>query len=193
LSVDYGKLDEECVGLRTALITLGQENAEAMVAHEAEITTIHTKYQDYHVRYLKKLRKFCTILEKAVNKNGVKCLPYQGKNSTIVKVIRWFDKDIQALPTAITKVNKNFLSYCITGVLRMHYENDCGHVEQLQTIMNSCGASILGDIPEEIGKLAGRIVSKWWVTHGLPYVMELFHVTPEVRMFFAFCNVSILY
>jgi hypothetical protein len=85
-------------------------------------------------------------------------------------VIGWFDEEIQALPTAVIKANKNFLCYCIAGVLRMLYENGCSHVDELQTLMNSCNASILDDIPEEIGRLAGRIVWKWWATYGLPYV-----------------------
>jgi hypothetical protein len=64
----------------------------------------------------------------------------------------------------------------------MLYDNDCSYVEELQTIMNSCDASILDGIPDEIGKLYGRIVRKWWATHGLPYVIEIFHITLEVKM-----------
>jgi hypothetical protein len=74
-------------------------------------------------------------------------------------------------------------------VLRMLYKNaNCCHIEELQTIMNSCDASILDDIPDEIGKLSEGIVRKWWALHGFLYVMELFCITPEVRMFFACCD-----
>jgi hypothetical protein len=66
------------------------------------------------------------------------------KNSTIGEVIGWFDKEIQTLPTAIMKANKNFLCYCIAGVLRLLYENGCSHVEELQTIMNSSNALMFG-------------------------------------------------
>jgi hypothetical protein len=38
-------------------------------------------------------------------------------------------------------------------------------------------------IPEEIGKLSGCIVRKWWGSHGLLYVIDVFHVIPEVRIF----------
>jgi hypothetical protein len=40
--------------------------------------------------------------------------------------------------------------------------------------MTSCDASILDDIPDEIGKLTGRIVRKWWATHGFPYIYRAF-------------------
>jgi hypothetical protein len=106
------------------------------------------------------------------------------KNSTIGEVVEWFDKEIQSLSGAIANVNKNFLCYCIAGILRLLYENaNCGHIEGLEAIMNSCYASILDDIPEEIGKLSGCIVRKWWGSHGLLYVIDVFHVIPEVRIF----------
>jgi hypothetical protein len=109
LSVNCGKMEEECAGLRTAVDTLKQEKTKAVAAREAEITTIWTKFQDYCVCHRKKLHEFWTNLERAVNKIGVKCLPYPGKSSTIGKVIGWFDKEIQALPTTIMKANRNFL------------------------------------------------------------------------------------
>jgi hypothetical protein len=40
--------------------------------------------------------------------------------------------------------------------------------------MNSCDASILDDIRDEIGKLSWWIIRKWWATHGLPYIMGVF-------------------
>jgi hypothetical protein len=90
------------------------------------------------------------------------------------------------IPDKIGKLSGHiFLCYCLARVLRMLYKNvDCDHVEGLQTIMKSCDASILDYIPDKIGKLSGRIIRKWWASHGLPYVTELFHVTPKVRMFY---------
>jgi hypothetical protein len=85
LSMDYGNLEEERVGLRTAVDTLGQEKAEAVAACKAEITTIRTKFKDYHVHHHKKICEFRTNLEKAVNEIGVKCLPYPGKIAPLVK------------------------------------------------------------------------------------------------------------
>jgi hypothetical protein len=31
----------------------------------------------------------------------------------------WFDEEIKALPNEIAKANKNFLVYCLVGVLKM--------------------------------------------------------------------------
>jgi hypothetical protein len=82
-----------------------------------------------------------------MNEIGVRRLPYPGKGSAIGEIVEWFDKEIQALPGAIMKADKNFLCYCLAGVLTMLYENaSSGHLEGLEAIMNSCDASLLDDI-----------------------------------------------
>jgi hypothetical protein len=35
---------------------------------------------------------------------------------------------------------------------------------------------VLDEIPDDIGKLEACIVKRWWSSHGLPYVTEVFHV-----------------
>jgi hypothetical protein len=52
----YRKLEDECEGHRATAETLKQEKVKAEVAHEAEATTIRTKFQDYRVHHCKKLR-----------------------------------------------------------------------------------------------------------------------------------------
>jgi hypothetical protein len=54
-----------------------------------------------------------------VNDIGVRYLPYPRKNSTIGEAIMWFDMKIKALSDVIVKANKNFLVYCLIGVLKM--------------------------------------------------------------------------
>jgi hypothetical protein len=109
LFMEHGKLEEECACLCVAIDTPRQEKADAMAARKAEITTVRNKFQDYRLHHRKKLRELRVNLENAMNEIGVRCLPYPRKNSRISKVITWFDKEIQALPGAIAKANKNFL------------------------------------------------------------------------------------
>jgi hypothetical protein len=129
-------------------------------------------------------------LEKAVNEIGVRCLPYPGKMSTIGEVITWFDMKIQALPSTIAKANKKFLVYCLVGVLKMLYENaKCRHLDRLDAIMTSCDASILDEIPNEIARLLACIIKRWWSSHGFPYVTDVFHIEPAVRISVVCCSV----
>jgi hypothetical protein len=125
-----------------------------------------------------------------MNEIGGWCLPHPGKGSTIGKIVELFDKEVHALPGAITKVNKTFLCYCLAGVLRMLYENvDCNHLNGLEAIMNSSDVSLLNDMPDERAKLSRRIVKKWWSSHDLPCAMDVFCIVPEVRVFAACCYV----
>jgi hypothetical protein len=48
----------------------------------------------------------------------------------------------------IVKANKTFVCYTVVEVLWMLYDNGCDRIEGLQTIMSSCDASILEDLPD---------------------------------------------
>jgi hypothetical protein len=131
----------------------------------------------------------CDIhLENPVNEFGAGCLPYPRKKSTIDSKIMWFDNEIKALPATIAKAIKNFVCYAVVGILRMLYDNGCDHIEGLQTVMASYDASILQHLSEELTKLTGRLVKKWWMKHGLPDVTNRFHKRLEVRIFSVCCN-----
>jgi hypothetical protein len=69
--VDYGKLEEEYVGLRATVDTLGQKKAKVVAAYKTEVATIHTKFQEYCVHHRKKLHEFQTNLVGAMNEIGV--------------------------------------------------------------------------------------------------------------------------
>jgi hypothetical protein len=82
-----------------------------------------------------------------VNKIGTRCLPYPKKGSTIGNIVVWFTKEIRVQPSAIAKANKNFLVYCLIGVLKMLQEHaQCSHVDGLETIMAASNASILDEV-----------------------------------------------
>jgi hypothetical protein len=154
-----------------------------MIDRKAAFVAEQKKIRDYCLRHRKRLHVLRMNLEGALNEIGVWCLPYPRKGSTISEVIAWFEKEIQALPDVIAKANKNFLVYCIIGVLKMLQGHaECHHVDGLGAIMNSCDASILDKVPDDIAKLAAHIVKMWWSSYGLPYVTEAFRVEPEMRL-----------
>jgi hypothetical protein len=57
----------------------------------------------------------------------------------------------------------------------------CHHIDGLGAIMNSCDASILDEVLDDIAKFSALIVKRWWSLYDLPYVTEACHVEPEVR------------
>jgi hypothetical protein len=49
---------------------------------------------------------------------------------------------------------------------------DCEHLPELKKLVLSCDASILHDMPDDIGRIAKKLVRNWWTNHGLPYCMQ---------------------
>jgi hypothetical protein len=172
LSTNQEEIERECA--LPSIYTFKQEKAQVMTNREANVVVEHKKFWDYRLGHRWKLCKLRVNLDGAVNEIGVRCLPYPRKGSTISKIFTWFDKEIQALPNAIAKANKNFLVYCLVGVLKMLQGHaECHHVDGLEAIMRSCDASTL-EVPNDIAKLATHIVKIWWSSYGLPYVTEAF-------------------
>jgi hypothetical protein len=154
-----------------------------MLDHETDVAVEQKKFQDYCLGHRRQLCELRVNSERAVNEISVRCLPYPGKSSTMGEIIAWFDKKIQTLPDAIVKANKDFLVYCLLGILKMLQGHaKCRHVDGLDAIMSSCDGSIPDEIPDDIAKLTARIVKRWWSLHGLLYVTEVFCVEPEVRV-----------
>jgi hypothetical protein len=141
---------------------------------------IRTKFKDYRRHHRKRLQDLRLNQEKAMNEFGAQCLPYPRKGSTISDIVRWFDEEIKAMPATFAKANRNFAYYAIIGVLWMLYDSGCEHVPELQSLMSSCDASLLDNLPLELSKLTGHLVSRWWVEHGLPEAQNCLHKEPEV-------------
>jgi hypothetical protein len=108
-----------------------------------------------------RLRELREDLERALNEISMRCLPFPEKGSTIVDAIAWFETEITTLLDAIAQANKNFLVYCLVGVLKMLQGHaKCHHIDGLGVIMNSCDASILDEVMDDIAKLFARIMKR---------------------------------
>jgi hypothetical protein len=155
------------------------------VAHycEAAAAVERKKFWDYRHGHRKRLRELHAALQGALNEVCAQCLRYPKKVSTIGDVVTWLEKEIRALPYAIENANKNFMVYCLIGVLKMlQGHTECRHINGLGAIMNSCDASILDEVPDDIAKLSICIIKRWLSLYGLPYVTKAFRVEPEVRL-----------
>jgi uncharacterized ubiquitin-like protein YukD len=123
LSTSLTAMEQECVKLRVGMDTLEQEKTKIAVDSEAQLVASEKKFCDYQISQRKKLHDLRMELEHAMNEIGVRCLPYPSKGSTIGAFTAWFTQEIQALPDAIAKANKNFLVYCLIGALKMLQEH----------------------------------------------------------------------
>jgi hypothetical protein len=48
----------------------------------------------------------------------------------------------------------------------------CQELGHLRELAASHDASVLQDVPDDVRKLAGRIVQRWWKPHGLPEALH---------------------
>jgi hypothetical protein len=160
------------------------EKAQGLTDRETDLVAEEKQFWQYHVSHRRKLHDFRVELVGAVNEIGAKCLPYPKKGSTIGDILAWFTKEIEAFASAIAEVNKNFIVYCLVGVMKMLQEHaQWSHVKGLEHVLVVCDASIFNEVSKDIVKLSARIVKKWWSSYGLPYVIETIHIEPDVRLF----------
>jgi hypothetical protein len=71
---------------------------------------------------------------------------------------------------------------------------ECGHLPELQKLAISCDTSLLHNVPDNLGKIAGKLVHNWWTNHGLSYYMQ--RVKKDNRVNFItiriFCRIALV-
>jgi hypothetical protein len=72
------------------------------------------------------------------------------------------------VPDIVWRLNDNFAVLGIEGVLSMLNDEGCQELGQLRDLAGSCDGAVLEDVLEDVHKMAGQIVRKWWKPHGLP-------------------------
>jgi hypothetical protein len=43
---------------------------------------------------------------------------------------------------------------------------ECEHLPELKKLAMSCDASIMHDLPDDIGRIAKKLMRNWWTKHG---------------------------
>jgi hypothetical protein len=113
-----------------------------------------------------------TIWKKSIATLSGQCFEFPATGANVGDMLDWFRTEVQALHTTFAESNQNITCYAVVGILRMLVGVECGHLSELRRSAISCDASLLHDIPEDLGKIDGRLVQNWWTQHGLPYCMQ---------------------
>jgi hypothetical protein len=69
-------------------------------------------------------------------------------------------------------LNDSFTILGIEGILNMLNGEGCHGLDRLHKLATSRDAIVLQDVPEDVHKLAGQIVQRWWKPHGLPETLR---------------------
>jgi hypothetical protein len=64
----------------------------------------------------------------------------------------------------------------IEGILNMLNNEGCQELSRHYGLTTSSDASTVQDVPDDMRKLVGRIMRRWWKTHGLPEALRRLEV-----------------
>jgi hypothetical protein len=148
---DYDSLRNDFNDFEIAHVALGKEK-ENVEKSECE------KSQRFRNLVRKKLIGFRNDMKKIVAMLGGQCFEFLAIGATVGDLLDWFRTEVQALPTAFAESKQNITRYVVAGILRMLARVECGHLSELQRFSISCDASLLHDVPEDLGRIAGRLV-----------------------------------
>jgi hypothetical protein len=95
-------------------------------------------------------------------------LPFPGKGAKIEEMIDWVAGKVKTMSDIVRQLNDNFIVLGIEGILNMLNGEGCQELGQIHDLAASRDAAVLQDVPEDMRKLAGWIVRRWWKLCGLP-------------------------
>jgi hypothetical protein len=90
----------------------------------------------------------------------------------VEEMINWIVGEVKVVPDTVWWLNNNFTVLGIKGVLSMLNGKGCQELARLRDMAASDDAAVLEDVPEDMRRLARRIVQKWWNAHGLPEALR---------------------
>jgi hypothetical protein len=95
-------------------------------------------------------------------------LPFPDKGVKVEEMIDWVVGEVRAMPDTVWWLNDNFIVLGIEGILNMLHSEGCQELNRLHELVASRDVAVLEDVPEDMHRLVGRIVRKWWKPYGLP-------------------------
>jgi hypothetical protein len=94
--------------------------------------------------------------------------------STLLSPIFWSGLEWRSrlYPSPFSDCNENITCFALIDVFKMLAGVECGHLPELKKLVLSCDESLLHNVPDDVGRIAKRLVNNLWVKHGLLYCMQ---------------------
>jgi hypothetical protein len=89
-------------------------------------------------------------------------LPFPTRNAKVKDLIDWVGEEVQVVSDNVWRLNDNFIVLAIKGVLNLLNDAGCQELAQLRGLAASSDASVVKNIPNDVWRLAGCLVQKWW-------------------------------
>jgi hypothetical protein len=85
-------------------------------------------------------------------------LPIPTQNVKVEQLIDWVAWEVKTVPATVWQLNDNFVILALEGILDMLNNAGCKELSHLHGFAASNNASVIQDIPNDVRKLAGRLV-----------------------------------
>jgi hypothetical protein len=95
-------------------------------------------------------------------------LPFLDKGVKVEEMIDWAVGEMMDVSNTVWQLNDNFTVMGIGGVLNMLNGEGCQELNWLRNPAAFHDVAVLGDVPEDVHRLVGWIMQRWWKPHGLP-------------------------
>jgi hypothetical protein len=158
-----------------------QEKAKLVEAHAAKVAKLHgdldletRSYMEYHQTVRHRLCELHETVALSFDEVQVQCLPFPNKGVKVEEIIDWVIGEVKAVSDTVWWLNDNFTALGIEGILNMLNGKESQELGRLRDLAASRDAAVLEDAPEDVHKLAGWIVQRWWKLHGLPKALHQF-------------------
>jgi hypothetical protein len=92
----------------------------------------------------------------------IRRLPFPTRNAKVKDLIDWVGEEVQVVSDNVWRLNDNFVVLAIKGVLNLLNDAGCQELAQLRGLAASSDASVVKNIPNDVWRLAGCLVQKWW-------------------------------
>jgi uncharacterized coiled-coil protein SlyX len=158
----YQRLSEK----HKALAERAQQDKTRLVeAYVVELAKLHgdldletSNYIEYHQTVRHRLRELHEIVALSFDEVKAQCLPFPDKGTKVEEMINWVVGDVKAVLDTVWRLNDNSTILGMEGVLSMLKGEGCQELGWLHDLSGSRDATTLEEVPEDVHKLAGRIV-----------------------------------
>jgi hypothetical protein len=86
------------------------------------------------------------------------CLPFLARNAKVEELIDWVVGEVKTMLATVWQLNDNFIILAVEGILNMLNDAGCRELSHLHKLATSSDASIIQVVPDDVRRLAGRLV-----------------------------------
>jgi hypothetical protein len=163
-------------------VKLADAHAPEVAKLRGDLDLEMRNYTEYRQTVCRRLHELHETVALSFDEVQAQCLPLPDKGAKVEEMIDWVVGEVKAVLDTVWQLKDNFAVLGIEGVLNMMNGKGCQELGRLHDLATSRDAAMLEGVPEDVHKLAGRIMRRWWKPHGLPEALRWLEATHAVTV-----------